>query len=117
MTQIRQVESRKKDEDFPPKKDWTETAFWIESNKRMRIYDAKEEHWKRQNYYFPFANLSRLHEYPRPDVEEAYELRKERREGWSEKHEDDLEYDGGYEAFLEYGNPYEWSDDVDDVCS
>ena len=82
---------------------------WIER-------ECKEELFRDKNYFNPFANLRKINQYPDPDVGGAYHLRKMREEGWSKQHEDDLDYDGGYDAFLQYGNDDEWWDDIHELC-
>jgi len=82
---------------------------WIER-------ECKAQLSREKNCFNPFANLRKINQYPDPDVHGAYHLRKMREEGWSDKHEEDLDYDGGAEAFLEYGNEDEWYDDINEIC-
>ena len=96
--------------------DFSLSEAWIKRKQQLINEEAKEKHWQYQNRFYPFANLNRLIDYPKPDKELAFELLKERKEGWSKMHEEMADYDGGYEAYLAYGNDSEWVDDIDQVC-
>ena len=95
---------------------YMETEEWKAERQKFIDEEKKEQEWRDRNRYFPFANLKRLIDYPNPDVEGAYKMRKKRHEEWAEMHEEMSDYDGGYEAYLEYGNDDMWSDDVDGLC-